>query len=165
MNGDCCTWEVMSKKPDFQGQHGWLREEVEATGKRVIFYSKFHYELNSIERYFSLFPLYIFPRPDWTFGRFWCAAKYFARENCKYNLKSLRETVLKALGLVTLSAIFQHFMRTIDVYRPILEHGLSSLRKRSIAVIGKSQNGMGDRADLRRCKMFGARCILHVNYR
>lgn len=48
----------MSQQPDFQGQRGRLQEEVEATGKLVIFYPKFHCELNFIERYSFLFPLY-----------------------------------------------------------------------------------------------------------
>ena len=53
LNGDCCARAVMSKQPDFQGQRGRLREEVEATGHLVIFYPKFHCELNFIERYSS----------------------------------------------------------------------------------------------------------------
>ncbi len=126
LNGDCCAWAAMSKQPDFQGQRGRLREEVEATGNLVIFYPKFYREMNLIKRYFSLFPLYTFPQPDWTLGRFWCAAKYYARENCEYNLKGLCETVSKALDSVTVSAIFhyyQHSMRIMDAYRSKLEYG------------------------------------------
>lgn len=41
----------MSKQPDFQGQRDRLQEEIEATGNLVIFYLKFHYKLNFIERY------------------------------------------------------------------------------------------------------------------
>ena len=44
----------MSKQPDFQGQRGRLQEKVKATGNLVIFYPKFHCELNFIERYSSL---------------------------------------------------------------------------------------------------------------
>lgn len=54
LNGDCCARAVMSKQPDFQGQRGRLQEEVEATRNLVIFYPKFHCELNFIERYSSL---------------------------------------------------------------------------------------------------------------
>ncbi len=54
----------MSKQPDFQGQQGRLREELETTGNLVISYPKFRCELNFIEWYFSLFPLYTFPQPD-----------------------------------------------------------------------------------------------------
>lgn len=50
----------MSKQPDFQGQRGRLQEEVQANGNLVIFYPRFHCELNSIEQYSFLFPLYTF---------------------------------------------------------------------------------------------------------
>ena len=126
LNSDCCARAVVSKQPDFQRQLGWLQEEVETTGNLVIFYPKFHYELNFIKRYFSLFPLYTFSQPDWTHGRFWCTAKYYSRENCKYNLEGLRETVPKVLNSVTVSAIFhyyQHGMRIMDAYRSKLEYG------------------------------------------
>ena len=56
LKGNCCARAVMSKQPDFQAQRGRLQEEVEATGNLVIFYPKFHCELNFIERYFSPFP-------------------------------------------------------------------------------------------------------------
>ena len=52
LNGNCCARAVMGKQPDFQKQCGRLQEEVEATGNLVIFYPKFHCELNFIERYF-----------------------------------------------------------------------------------------------------------------
>jgi hypothetical protein len=43
-------------QPDFIGQKGRLQEELEAANQTVMFYPKFHCELNFIER-------------------FWCAAK------------------------------------------------------------------------------------------
>ena len=49
--GNCCARAVMRKQLDFQAQRGRLQEEVEATGHMVIFYPKFHCELNFIERY------------------------------------------------------------------------------------------------------------------
>jgi len=53
------------KQPDFLAQKGRLKEEVQARNHSVIFYPKFHCELNFIER-------------------FRCAAKYFVRENSQY---------------------------------------------------------------------------------
>lgn len=45
----------MSKQPDFQGQRSQSQEDVEAFGNLVIFYPKFHYKLNFIERYNTFF--------------------------------------------------------------------------------------------------------------
>ena len=50
---------------DFRDQKGRLQEEVEAPGRRVLSYPKFHCELDFIERY-------------------WCRAKWLARGNCGY---------------------------------------------------------------------------------
>ncbi len=125
LNNDCFAQEVMSKQPDFQGQRGQLREELEATGNLMIFYPKFHCELNFIDRYFSLFLLYTFPQLDWTLGRFYCTAKYYDHENCECNLKGLRKTVTKALDSMTVSVIFHYYqqcMRIMDVYRSKQEY-------------------------------------------
>jgi hypothetical protein len=48
----------MASQRDFQEQKGRLEEELQAAGQLVIFYPKFHCELNFIER-------------------FWCAAKWY----------------------------------------------------------------------------------------
>ena len=54
------------------------------------------------------------------------SCNHYARENCKYSLKDLRETVPKALDSVTVPAIFhyyQHCMRIMEAYRSELEYG------------------------------------------
>ncbi len=51
--GGCCARGLLKKQPDFQNQLNRLKEEIEAIGHLVIFYSKFHCELNFIERYVS----------------------------------------------------------------------------------------------------------------
>ena len=61
----------MASQRDFQEQKGRLEEELQAAGQPVIFYPKFHCELNFIEK-------------------FWGAAKWYGRENCKYTLVGLR---------------------------------------------------------------------------
>ena len=60
------------QQQDFREQKGQLQEdmEVQAADHLVIFYPKFHCELDFIER-------------------FWCAAKWYARENCEYSLEGL----------------------------------------------------------------------------
>ena len=65
-------------------QKGQLQEEVEAANYLIIFYPKFHCELNFIER-------------------FWCATKWYARENCEYSFDGLRQLVPAALVSVTAS--------------------------------------------------------------
>ena len=59
------------------------QEEVEALGNRILFYPKFHCELNFIERY-------------------WCQAKWFAREN---DFEALKAKVPEALASVTNASI------------------------------------------------------------
>ena len=63
--GGCCALLGSERTP---------AEEVEALGHRVLFYPKFHCELNFIERY-------------------WCQAKWFARENFGYDFEALKATV------------------------------------------------------------------------
>ena len=70
-----------SQQQDFRDQKGQLQEVIEAANHLIIFYPKFHCELNFIER-------------------FWCAAKWYARENCEYSLEGLRKIVPAALDSV-----------------------------------------------------------------
>ncbi|RPA99439.1 hypothetical protein L873DRAFT_1835395 [Choiromyces venosus 120613-1] len=104
---DGCCARVLGRERDFREQKGRLQEELEAAGQTVIFYPKFHCELNFIER-------------------FWCAAKYFARENCQYSLEGLRETILMALDSVSTSSVHHYFlgcMRILNAYRSGLVYG------------------------------------------
>ena len=68
--GKCCATAVLQEQEDFKLQQGSLTEGIANLNHQTIFYPKFHYELNFIER-------------------FWCEAKYFARENCDYSLEGL----------------------------------------------------------------------------
>ena len=83
--GGCCARRVLEAERDFQDQKGRLQEEVEALGHSVLFYPKLHCEPNFIERY-------------------WCQAKWFARENCGYDFEALKTTVPEALASVTNSS-------------------------------------------------------------
>ena len=49
--GGCCAHRILEVERDFQDLKGRLKEEVEALGHCVPFYSKFHCELNFIESY------------------------------------------------------------------------------------------------------------------
>ena len=75
---------------------GWRKSL--RVGQLVIFYPKFHCELNFIEKY-------------------WCGSKWNARENCLYTFTGLRETVPEAFNSVSPATIHRHYlhcMRTID---------------------------------------------------
>ena len=61
LKGGCCARTLMASQQDFQQQKGRLEEELQVAGQFVIFYPKFHCELNFIER-------------------FWCSTKYYARD-------------------------------------------------------------------------------------
>jgi len=105
--GGCCARTVLSAEPDFQQQKGRLQEELECRGQLVIFYPKFHCELNFIERY-------------------WCGCKWYARENCQYTLEGLRETVPEALNSVPSATIHRHYLhclRIINAYASGAEYG------------------------------------------
>ena len=84
-NGPGCAPEgsrrVLGAERDFQGQKRRLQEEVKALGHRVLFYPKFHCELNFIERY-------------------WCLAKWFTSENCGSGFEALKATAHEALDSV-----------------------------------------------------------------
>ena len=90
----------LSQQQDFRDQKRQLQEEIEAANHLIIFYPKFHCELNIIER-------------------FRCAAKWYARENYKYPLEGLRKIVPAALDSVTAVSInryYDHCARVIDAY-------------------------------------------------
>ena len=95
----CCGRQVLSATglPERKGQ---LQEEVEAANHLIIFYPKFHCELNFIER-------------------FWCAAKWYARENCEYSLEGLGKVVPAALDSVSdlsINRCYNHCAWVIDAY-------------------------------------------------
>lgn len=85
-----------------------LEETLQGSGvHRVMFYPKFHCELNHIER-------------------FWCHGKQYARENCDYTLDSLRRNVPLALAHVKNSTILSNYnscMRQMELYRQGVAYG------------------------------------------
>ena len=78
--------ELMSQQPDFLAQKGQLEEIIVAAGHQIVFYPKFHCELNYIEN-------------------FWGAAKRHSRSHCDYSWKGLQRTVPLSLDSVLLPTI------------------------------------------------------------
>jgi hypothetical protein len=105
--GNCCMHTVLAAEPDFQAQKGRLEEELLLGHQCMIFYSKFHCELNFIER-------------------FWCGTKFYSRENFQYTLEALRETVpaaLHSISTATINRHYHHCMHILDSYRNGFTYG------------------------------------------
>jgi len=100
LENKCCARSILAHQKDFRTQKGRLQEELESAHQEVIFYPKFHCELNFIEH-------------------FWCSAKWYTRENCEYSLKGLRRVLPEALDSVTPATIncyYRRCMRTLGAY-------------------------------------------------
>ena len=50
-DNQCCIRHILENQPDFLTQKGMIQEIIEERGHKVIFYPKFHPELNFIEMY------------------------------------------------------------------------------------------------------------------
>ena len=95
------AWKVMSQQSDFLVQKEQLEEIIVAAGYQIIFYFKFHCELNYIEN-------------------FWSAAKKFSWLYYDYSWIGLQRTVLLALTSISLTTICQYArkaFRYINVYQ------------------------------------------------
>jgi len=96
---NCCAVTIMASQSDFIEEKCWLEKMVVAMGHKVIFYPKFHCELNYIEN-------------------FWSAVKQYMHANCNYTWKGLQETLPKGLNSVFLPTI-QHFAKKVFHYMDI----------------------------------------------
>jgi hypothetical protein len=54
-SSQCCARYCLSQEPDFLAQREWLREVVEGAGHEIIFYPKYHCELNYIDMIWANF--------------------------------------------------------------------------------------------------------------
>ena len=101
----CCARQILSIQPDFLLQKSAVEESITGikgslTGHRILFYPKFHCELNHIEY-------------------FWCDGKSWTRRNYKYSIEGLREDVLRALEQIKSSKILGNYkscLKTIELY-------------------------------------------------
>ena len=97
---------ILEAQPDFQEQHLFVQEVIEAAGHLCIFLPKFHCELNFIEY-------------------FWGALKKYLRDHYDYTFKTLQENLPKALESVAVETIrkWEHRMWCwLEAY----DHGLAT---------------------------------------
>ena len=124
--GRFCARKILAVEREFREQNGRLQEEIEARGHKVVFFPKFHCELNPTEGY-------------------WCRAKWHTREQCDYSLEGLRQTVPQALASVeqkTICGFFNRSMHILEAYRGGIQYGCENLKNR----VYKSHRRIEDRS-------------------
>jgi hypothetical protein len=97
----CCARRALSDCPDFQEDCCWLEETLKARNHKLLFFPKFHCELNFIEM-------------------IWGYAKARLRAGCEFNFKWLEAqlpTVLDAIPLSFFRSTSRHYFRYMDSYR------------------------------------------------
>jgi len=107
LGGECCARAIIANQADFKDQKCCLQEEIEEAGHQVLFYPKFHCEINFIE--------YV-----------WGAAKCYTRNNCRYSIKSLRPMIPQALNSVSDQLIWKYAQRAeriMESYRQGILYG------------------------------------------
>jgi DDE superfamily endonuclease len=102
----CCASYVLSHEPDFEEQEEWLTQVVHQAGFEIIFYPKYHCELNYIEIIWG-----------WT--------KAYHRRTCSYNYKDLEErlpiTMSETMLLSFVRKASRFCLRFMSGYREKLE--------------------------------------------
>jgi hypothetical protein len=102
-------------QPGFLAQRSEIEERIQGESGRhlVLYYPKFHCELNHIEY-------------------FWCHGKRDARENCDYSMEGLRQHVPEALAKVrnsTILACYKSCLEKMDHYRRGIAYGSGEWKK------------------------------------
>ena len=101
--GGCCAWRILSDEPDFAEQRPWLQETVENMGFEMIYFPKYHCELNFIEM-------------------LWGWMKAWHRRHCTYKFADLdgpdgvRKTLNERLPLYFVRRAARHTFRYIHGY-------------------------------------------------
>ena len=120
----CCARHILATQDDFKSKKPLLQELIEARGHKIIFYPKFHCELNYIEMY-------------------WGATKWYVRQHCNYTWKGLQENVPRAFDSIPLKQIRKYARRAakfMDCYRK----GLTVLQAEYIVKKYKSHRKIPD---------------------
>lgn len=110
----CCACRLLSQQPDFLAQKGRVQEVIEAKGHLVLFYPKFHCELNWIEY-------------------FWARVKLYTRTHCEYNIQSLRENIPLALSWASdlIPKWWGKSLRIMEAYRDGISFGTEEFTSRA----------------------------------
>lgn len=126
INPKCCLSYVLSHEPDFQAQEEWLTQVVHEAGFEIIFYLKYHCELNYIEM-------------------IWGWAKSHRRRTCTYNYKDHKERLPKTfdnlLQVSLVRKLFQHCLRFMSGYRqnlegPLLDYAIRKYTSHRVVPVG-----------------------------
>lgn len=102
----CCASYVLANEPDFLEQEEWLTEVVRGAGFEIIFYPKYHCELNFIEM-------------------LWGWIKSYHRRTCTYVYKDLKDalptTLLETMPLAFVRRASRYCFRFMSGYREGLQ--------------------------------------------
>src|SRR4051794_9141868 len=94
---NCCARIILSQQPHFLAQKSMVEEIIEALGHKVIFYPKFHRELNYIEQYWGEAKRYTCENCDQVPLTLICK---FARKSDIYTERDYQERLLSLLLIV-----------------------------------------------------------------
>ena len=99
---DCCARRLLASQPEFLSEKNWLQKMVEERGHRMMFFPKFHCELNFIEM-------------------IWGYLKCKLRRECSFSFSVLCHRVPEILGEEIPIAFFRraerHCLRFMSGYR------------------------------------------------
>ena len=113
----CYARRVLSKCPDFSVSMCWLEEVIEDKGHSMIFFPKFHCELNFIEM-------------------MWGYIKAVLRRGCTFSFNDLQTNLPQYLDNIPLSFVrraTRHCTRFMDGYRaglvgPLLDYAMKKYK-------------------------------------
>jgi hypothetical protein len=100
-SSSCCARRRVANEPDFLAQREWLREVVEDKGHCVLYFPKFHCELNYIEMV-------------------WAYVKARLRRICVFSIHALRESLpieLDTIPVAFFRRAARHCLRFMSGYR------------------------------------------------
>lgn len=124
LEGGYCMRTIIAAEPAFRDQKGKLEEEIVGANQYVIFFPKFHCELNWIER-------------------FWCASKHYTRNHCSYDIKGLREAIPASFDSISPASILRYYHHCMDTMRAYqdkgLKYGTAEFAKRLVQYKGHRQ--------------------------